>query len=62
LIKFRIGDRVKVPIQAVDIGEGEIIDVCFQTNKMIYLVKVGRYNIWFGEKDLQPIKEEVKFT
>ena len=62
--KFRIGERVKIPIQAVGIEEGEIVDVSFQTNKTIYLVKVGQHDIWFwfGEKDLRPIKEEVKFT
>jgi len=61
-MRFKIGEKVKVPVQAVGIVEGEIIDVSFQTNKTIYLVKVGQYDIWFGEKDLKSMKEEVKFT
>lgn len=65
-IKFKVGDKVKIPIQAIGTSEGIIIDVDKKYGYRIFLVEVSRYKIWFGTHDLELIKdvgkEKVIFT
>jgi len=65
--RFKIGDKVKVPLQAVGMGEGIIIKIITNINDVrVFYVAVSRHKIWFGADDLELIKdvgkEKVIFT
>jgi len=61
--RFKIGDKVKVPFQAVGIGDGIIIKIAKAYRcgyKKAYLVQVSRYQIWFKADDLELIKDDME--
>lgn len=64
--RFKIGDKVKIPIQAIGTSDGIIIDIDKKYKHKIFLVEVSRYKIWFRAYDLELIKdtnkEKVIFT
>ena len=64
-IKFKIGDKVKIPLQAVGMEEGIIINIVTNIDNIrVFYVAVSGHKIWFRADDLELIKdvEKVIFT
>jgi len=61
-MKFKVGDKVKIPVQAIGESEGIIVRITY--NGKVCLVEVKNYRIWFSREDLKLIckPEKVIFT